>query len=95
MYEDLRSITHAGAILLTFSFLAIVFYFTISTPLEAVFDGFDDINDPVSGDEMDLFLPNIRTALNIAFAIFLATPATGFIFWVFSKQPIYERYRRY
>jgi len=91
----IRSITQAGVLFLAFLFMVVVFYFVLSGPVDAIFDGFDDVDDPISGDEIDLFLPNIRTAMNIAFALMLATPITGFIMWVFSREPFYERYRRY
>ena len=71
-------------------------YFVLSSPLEHIFDGFDDADSHAADDEMDIYLPSIRTALNIGFAIAIITPAMIFIFWIFHQEPDwYYRRRRY
>lgn len=92
---NLRSITIAGILLLVFLFSSIIFYMTVSGPISTVLDGFDDADVGDASDEMDSFLPGVRIALSMAFAIFVITPVAGFVMWVFSREPFYERYRRY
>jgi len=77
-------------------FFVIVIYFLISAPLEIIFDSFDDIEDTGSGDEMNIHLPWIRTALNMAFSVAIAAPLVIFVMMTFEREPRYDyRRRRY
>ena len=75
----------AGVIMLVYLFMFSIIYFILSAPLDAVFDGFDDTTGEHS-DEMDTYLPNIKTALNIFFAIVIATPVVAFIMFVYRRE---------
>lgn len=88
----MSSVVRAGGIMLIGTFAILVLYFVISTPITAMFDSFDDAETPYSDDEMNEYLPNIRTALNMAFAIAIITAAVIFIFWIFHREQ--EPYRR-
>jgi len=92
--EDGDSIVRAGIIFLVFLFAMILVYFTISPFVEAMFDALDDVDDPETSDEMDTYLPYIRTAMTMAFAIGIATPVAWIFIWVFSREPDERRYRR-
>ena len=72
---------------------AIVF-FVISEPLDLILDGFDNMEGDTS-DEMDLYLPSIRSAMKIAFALIIISPVVGFMVWVYSRNPEWTYYRRY
>lgn len=76
----------AGVLMLLYLFITIIVFFIISSPLDSIFNGFDDTTGEHS-DEMDIYLPNIRTALNIFFALVIAAPIIGFIMWVFHREP--------
>lgn len=91
----LRSITVAGVLLVVYLSLAIIVFLAISGPVDSIFDGFDDADAAEATDEMNLYLPNIRTAMHIAFTLFIVTPVVGFVMWVFSREPFYEHYRRF
>ena len=80
-------IIQAGAMMLIYLFMFSLVYFILATPLDAVFDGFDNIKGGEAVDEMDEYLPNIRTALNIFFALVIAIPIVGFIMWVYHREP--------
>jgi len=75
-----------GAIMLVYLFLFTIVFFIISAPLTIIFDSLGDTTGEHS-DEMDEHLPNIRTALNIFFALVIATPIVGFIVWVYHREP--------
>jgi ABC-type polysaccharide/polyol phosphate export permease len=88
------SFIRAGLSMLLFIFLAVIIYFVISAPMTAMFDAFDDADAGEATDEMNSFLPNIRSALNMFFAVLIAIPITGFVIWVFRREPDWM-FRRY
>jgi len=92
-------IARAGGYLLIGLFFVLVVYFVLSTPLEIIFDTFDDIEDEASGDEMNIHLPWIRTALNMAFSVAIAAPLVIFVMRTFERDEPQYRYpvrgRRY
>ena len=75
-----------GAILLVYLFMFTLVFFILSAPLSSIFDGLSDTTGEHS-DEMAEYLPNIRNALNIFFALVIATPIVGFIVWVYHREP--------
>jgi len=89
------SVIKAGGMLLISTFIIIVLYFTMSTPLEAVFTGFDDAEAGEATDEMDTYLTYIRNALNIAWAVALITPSVIFVLYLFFVEPVWTYRRRY
>ena len=80
-------IIQMGAMMLIYIFMFSLIYFILAAPLDAIFDGFDDIDSGEAVDEMDTYLPNIKTALNIFFALVIAIPIVGFIMWVYHREP--------
>jgi len=96
MFEDMNpnSITVAGVIMLIYLSVMIMFFYLLSTPVNAIFDGLSGTSLGEATDEMATFLPWIRTAVNMVFAIGIATPITWFIFWIFNREPDFSRYRR-
>jgi len=87
-------IIRGGMALLLDVFLIMIFYFVISAPLALIFDGFDDIEDSGSGDEMNIFLPGIEKALNIAFAVALGSVVTLFLLRLFEREPDWRFYKQ-
>jgi len=87
-------IIKAGVAMLVYLFLFLIVYFVISSPLDAIFDGLDDADAGEATDELDWMLPNITGALDIFFALIIAVPITGFIVWVFSREPDWYYNRR-
>jgi len=81
------SVTIAGAIMLIATFAILVLYFVISTPMASMFDAFDDADAAEATNEMNLYLPFIKTAFYMGFAIAIITPALIFIFWIFHREP--------
>jgi len=77
----------AGALMLIATFVILLLYFVVSTPLTSMFDSFDDADAGEATDEMNDYLPHIRTAINMAFAIAIITPSLIFIFWIFHREP--------
>jgi len=88
------SIIKAGVSMLLYLFLVLVIYFILSSPLDTLFDNFDDLDAAEATDEMNEYLPNIITSLDIFFALIIAAPITGFIVWVFSREPDWSYRRR-
>jgi len=75
-----------GIIMLVYLFLFLIVYFVLSAPLTSMFDGFGAASGEHS-DEMDTYLPYIRSALNVAFALIIVSPIVGFIVWVYHREP--------
>ena len=97
MRGDIETLIQAGAIFLAYMFMAIVIFAIFSSPVEALMDGFMgmDVGSQLASDKMSQFIPLLKTAVQVAFAFGLAAPVTWFIFWIFSREPSIERYRRY
>ena len=89
------SITRAGMIYLVYTFMVVITYFLLSTPIALLFDSFIGGDYGTASGEMAYYVPFFETVLNIALAIFLAIPITWFVMWIFHREPAYYRYRRY
>jgi len=89
------SITRIGAIFLFYLFVVIISYFVMSTPVELLFDGFDDADFGEAENEITSYMPTFRTAFTIAMGFLLAIPVTWFVIKIFSREPDFYRYRRY
>ena len=92
-----RSVITAGATLIIATFLIILVFFILSTPVTTMMDSFDDAD---VGDDantrMNEFLPDIETAFWLGMSIAIVTPSIIFVFWVFHREPDwYYRRRRY
>jgi len=87
------NIIMAGGKMLVGVFFILIVYFLLSTPIEAIFNSFDDANTGEATDDMDIYLPIIRQALTMAIAICLVTPILIFIFSAFERetQSVYDR----
>lgn len=91
-----RSVITAGATLIIATFLILLVFFVLSTPVTTILDGFDDADAGEATDEMNDYLPDIRTAFWLGISIAIVTPALIFVFWVFHREPDwYYRKRRY
>jgi len=93
--NDSDSITKIGVIFLVYLFVVVVTYFLISTPVQLLFDGFDDTDFGMAEDEMDSYMGGIRSAFTIAMACMLSIPVTYIAVKVFSREPNYYRFRRF
>ena len=91
-----ESIIKTGAILIISTFIIIVFFFIISTPVTEILSGFDNADVSEAEDEMNEYLPNIETAFWLGMSIAIITPAVIFVLWVFHREPDwYYKRRRY
>lgn len=87
-YSEVDNLIHAGVILGVYLFIAILVYFLLGMPIDAILDGINtggQIIDDVR-PHMNLWMPYILEAVQIAFALGIAYPVTWFIFWVFSRE---------
>ncbi len=89
--NDIDTITHAGIIFLVYLSLMIMFYFLFGGAVDVIFDAFTGTSFGYANEEMALYVPLYRTAVKMVFAIGLAAPITWFIFWSFSKEPVYTK----
>ena len=74
-------------------FMFLILYFVISTPINTFFDTLDDADVAEANTYMDSYLPIIRNALTMAFAVTAAIPSTWFVIYVFTREPDWS-YRR-
>jgi len=81
------SLSHAGVLFLVYLFLAVAVFFVVSSPTDAILSALDDADLGAASDEMNLYVPYYKSAIQIVFALGLAFPMTWFIFWVFSREP--------
>lgn len=81
------NIIKAGIVMIVYLFMILLAYFVLSTPITAIFDAFDDTDTGAATEQLDQFLPTIRTAFNMFFAMMAAVPMTWFIFWVMHREP--------
>lgn len=92
-----RSIITAGATLIISTFLILLVFFILSTPVTEILTGFDDADaGTTSNTKMNEYLPDIETAFWLGMSIAIVTPAVIFVFWVFHREPDwYYRRKRY
>ncbi|NIQ89374.1 MAG: hypothetical protein GWN93_10035 [Deltaproteobacteria bacterium] len=92
-----RSIITGGATLIIATFLIIIVFFVLSNPVTSILDGFDDIDAGDATDDMNTYLPDIRTAFWLGMSIAIVTPAVIFVFWIFHREPdhYYKRRKRF
>ena len=85
---EIDNLIHAGVVFIVYLFVAIVLYFSLGGPVDAVLNGvWSSGNQTVAASYMDSYMPNIKWGVNVAFALGIAFPVTWFIFWVFSRDP--------
>jgi hypothetical protein len=87
-YSEVDNLIHAGIVLGVYLFIAILVYFLLGIPINAILAG---INAGAQGVDsarphMNLWMPYILEAVQIAFALGIGYPVTWFIFWVFSRE---------
>ena len=92
---EINNIVHAGVVFLVYGALMMCLYFFLSAPIDAIMNGLIANPPPLASSEMAQHGPNIAWGIKLAFACGLATPATWFIFWVFSKEPFVGYKKRY
>ena len=85
----------AGLTMLVGVAMFVIVFYVISAPVEHILDGFDNADVGDATDEMNTYLPNIRIALQMAFALIIVSPVVGFVIWVYSRDPEWQFYRRY
>ena len=73
--------------MLVFTFTVILFYFTLSPAVTALFDGFDDADAAKASDELDTNIALYREVFNICIAIALAIAPTLFIMKIYEREP--------
>lgn len=83
------SITVNGAYLLLFLFIFIVIFAVLGGPIDDVMDGILGLDGYGFSDEIDEYVPYFKTAVRIAFAFGISTPAVWFVAKVFSREPAY------
>jgi hypothetical protein len=88
-YSEVDNLIHAGVLLVVYLFIAILVYFLLGVPVNAILGGISAGAQGVSSvkPHMNLWMPYILEAVQIAFALGIAYPVTWFIFWVFSREP--------
>jgi hypothetical protein len=92
---EIDNILHAGLVFIIYLFVMILLYFTLSFPINAIFDAFSASSVGTAAEgPMSWQLPGVRWGVNVAFALGLAYPVTWFVFWVFSKEPDFSMFRR-
>ena len=96
MYDDeINNIIHAGLVFLLYLFVAIILYYILSYPIDAIFNGLEAGSvGTASHSYMVWQLPGVRFGLNVAFALGLAYPIVWFVLWVFSQEPDFSMFRR-
>jgi len=97
MFDDyeIDNIIHAGLVFIIYLFIVIALYFFLSVPLDYLFNTFSAGSvGTAAADPMSWLLPGIRWGLNVVFALGIAYPVTWFVFWVFSKEPDFNIFRR-
>jgi len=93
--SQIENIVHAGVVFAVFLFIAILVYFTLSSPIDAIMDGLESDPPEDSQPYVTEHYPNLDWAIKAAFALGIATPATWFIMWIFAKEPFVGYKRRY
>ena len=81
--------------LLISMFIIVILYFVISSFTTSFFDTMLGADMGAANSERDLYIPHISTALNIGFAVALATPAILFIMRIFEREPDWSYNRRF
>lgn len=89
------SITRIGAIFLFYLFIVLISYFIMSTPVELLFEGFENADFGIGETYKDNYMPIYRQVFTIAMGFLLAIPVTWLIMKIFSREPDYSRFRRY
>lgn len=90
-----NSIAKAGVYFAVYLFIMVTVFFVLSAPVNYIFDGFLLGEYGLAQDEMNTFVPLLKGAVQMAFAICLAAPLMWFVMWVFHREPDVSRYRRY
>ena len=93
--REITNIVHAGVVFAVYMFVMVSVYFLLSGPIDAIMNGITTGSLGDASDEMAQHSPDIEQAIKVAFAIGIATPATWFVMWVFSKEPFVGYKRRY
>lgn len=88
------SLLIATMVFITFAFLTITIFYTLSTPIDTIYEGFLDADLGEAEGPSEWLLPYYRLATSMVFAIGILTPVVWYIMWIFHREPAYERYRR-
>ena len=74
-----NSIAKAGVYFIVYLFLMIAVFFVLSAPVNYIFDGILLGEYGLAQDEMNTFVPGLKAAVNMAFAIAVVTPLMWFV----------------
>ena len=90
------SLIMMGVAFITYLFMAIIFTFVFHYPIDLILGVFQSATVSGATTYLNEFIPYYRTALIIAFALFVGTPVVWFIMKIFSREPaLYQNKRRY
>lgn len=90
------SLIMMGVAFITYLFMAIIFTFVFHYPVDLILNAFQGATVTNATPYLSEFIPYYRTALIIAFALFVGTPVAWFIVKIFSREPaVYKNKRRY
>jgi len=92
--DNIQYLTQAGIVFLTYLFVMSLFFFVLSPVVDGFFNVYNNLEVGLATDEVQFFGPLFQTACKIILALGVAIPITWFIFWVFNRDPNWER-RRY
>jgi hypothetical protein len=93
---EIDNLIHAGVFFGVYLFVMICVFFFMSGPVDTMLSGFGSVAEgTISEPYMNSFLPGIRQAIWMVFAIGMSIPITWFIFWVFSRDPFQGLVKRY
>ena len=86
------SITINGAMMLLLFFVFIIIFSVLGGPVDSIMDSILGMDGLESSDEIDTYVPLIKTAARIAFALGISVPAVWFTAKVFSREPAHYYY---
>ena len=88
---EVKSLTKAGVVFLVYLFIVIVLYFFLSVPINSIYDAFEAGSWSLAESQKAGYMPLIRTATTVFFAVLISIPVTWFFFWVFHREPSYQQ----
>lgn len=87
--NNVRSLTKAGVVFLVSLFTVVLLYFVLSTPVNALYDGFGGADWAGAESQKAGYMGLIRGATTLFFSILITIPVVWFFLWVFHREPVY------
>ena len=84
------SIALAGIAFVVYVFVMITLAFALSEPIDAILEGIGLADVPDANEQLNLYIPLYRVAVQMALLIGMATPFVVFIMWVFNREIVQE-----